>query len=619
MSVTGGDAGDDLTRVDREPPQFPSVTNEPHDQGWQAPPTHEALFSPPGGGPTQQPVPAPVRPATGSGSGSGWRWAIAGAATVLVLLVVGAVLVLARPQAGAPSAMAHYVPADAATYFELRLDLPGDQEQQLAEFMTHFPGFADQASFNEKLDESLAQLLRSSNSGLDWQADVQPWFDGGVGEFGSAAATDAGTPGDMVMAVGVSDRAKLEQVISVQVGQKPVDTQEYQGFEIRSLTPPGASESVSFVVTDDMLLIGPQLESLKAALDVHAGTKPGLAEDEFFTQQLGALHGDRLATVYFDSSQMLAAMSQQDSSMLPSGCLTTFAAGAGKYVGELRAEGDHMAMSVRSHGPSLEGMPAPVNRSTDLAAAMPADAVGYLEMRQVGTTIGSGLERLLACMNQQSAGDTTTPDVSALFQQLLGSSPSDYFDFIVDAGLAVTIDGQGAPGGGIVATVDDETVARQHVERLLGLVNAFGALGSGDVTTQQVDHNGVSVTVITLPVTTPDAAISSPEFSVAVANGRLYLGMGDFVVDALDRGAGDSLAASAAYQKAISAGPSENAGLVFVDFQRLRAAAEAGMTPDERASYETEAKPFLTPITTLSLISHVDGDITVSDGYLYVE
>ena len=114
------------------------------------------------------------------------RWLVAGLATVLVLALVGGVLVLAAPRAGAPSATAHYVPADTGMYAEIRLDLPGDQHDNLAAFMSHFPGFADQAAFQQKIDESLNSVLNSrSNGQLDWTNDVKPWFGGQIAVFGT--------------------------------------------------------------------------------------------------------------------------------------------------------------------------------------------------------------------------------------------------------------------------------------------------------------------------------------------------------------------------------------------------------------------------------------------------
>ena len=50
-------------------------------------------------------------------------------------------------------------------------------------------------------------------------------------------------------------------------------------------------------------------------------------------------------------------------------------------------------------------------------------------------------------------------------QALIGTAPEDYFDFLQDAGLAVT-SANDKVGVGFVATVDDENVARTRVERL---------------------------------------------------------------------------------------------------------------------------------------------------------
>ena len=64
-------------------------------------------------------------------------------------------------------AVSHYAPADAAMYEEIDLNMPGDQHDQLASFMSHFPGFADPSSFQQKLDDTLNQLLGVERLGLD--------------------------------------------------------------------------------------------------------------------------------------------------------------------------------------------------------------------------------------------------------------------------------------------------------------------------------------------------------------------------------------------------------------------------------------------------------------------
>ena len=70
-------------------------------------------------------------------------------------------------------------PADSVAYGELRLDLPGDQRQEVGEFLSKFPGFADQAALDTKLDEVLDRLVAEGTDGKQtYTQDIKPWFDG---------------------------------------------------------------------------------------------------------------------------------------------------------------------------------------------------------------------------------------------------------------------------------------------------------------------------------------------------------------------------------------------------------------------------------------------------------
>ena len=85
------------------------------------------------------------------------RWLAAGVLIAIVVGVTGlATLVLTSSQT--TSAVLGYVPTDSVAYGEVRLDLPGDQRQEVGEFLSKFPGFADQAALETKLDEVLDRL-----------------------------------------------------------------------------------------------------------------------------------------------------------------------------------------------------------------------------------------------------------------------------------------------------------------------------------------------------------------------------------------------------------------------------------------------------------------------------
>ncbi len=645
MTDDGAGMGDEPTRIEHEPPSFPSVSGS---GGAGSTPAGGPLFSAAG---TPDPAARPVQPSTSAvgapasgGLGSRVRWLVAGLATLLVLVVVGGVLALATPRAGAPSAIAHYVPADTAMYAEVRLDLPGDQHDNLATFMSHFPGFADQASFQQKLDETLNSVLGRTNAGLSWNDDVKPWFGGQIAVFGDLQAAQMSADGssladavasspDAVIALTVADSAKLQSTIDAQVGGAQVASTDYQGQEIKTLAQPGGTAvSVSYVITDDTLLVASNPDALKAALDVKAGKQPALADDSYFTQQLGALHSDRLATLYYDAgAQMAAAMPLASNSIVPAQCAQMMQDGASlKMVGELRAESDHLAFTVRSQLPSGDSAPPlPNNNQTTLAEAMPSNSVFYLEMRNVGGTAGWLIKNLLSCVSTMQGSGGPLPsalgglgnlgDPSQLFEQFLGVKPEGYLDFVDDAAVAVTVDGDKV-GGGLVATVDDEAVATQRMAKVIGLLNlvsGFGGASSAQITTADVDHNGTKVTEIHILSSEPGGQPLT--IQLAVANGRLYLGVDDFVTSALDRSSNDSLASNAHYQKAISSGPADNAGILYVDLNGLVSVAESNMQPAQKADFETNAKPFVDPLHSFVVINRIDGSIVISDGFLYVE
>ena len=649
MTVTGDGAGDEQSHVDRQPSAFPQVG----DSNPGTPSGTPALFSQarPSTAETSAIAtkPIPPAPAVDKRGSSRLRWIVGGSATLLVVATLGGVLFLAAPHAGAASATAHYAPADTGMYAEVRLDLPGDQRDNLATFMSHFPGFADQAAFQQKLDETLNTLLTDkSNGALDWNTDVKPWFGGQLAVFGdpdvsptptmcAAPCPDASTmsTSQSVIVFTVSDKSKLQSVIDSKAGSSQISSDTYQGQQINTIAQPaGMSRAVSYVITDDALLAAPNVDLLKQALDAKAGSKPALADDTFFTQQLATLHADRLGTFYVDAAKAVAAMPQLSDSPLSASCLQITQAMAGvKYVGELRAESDHLAFNIRGQMPTGDNVPpAPRNKQTTLAQSMPNDTTLYFEARNAGANLGWMIKNLLACSSAQSGGSGAIPsglDIlgggngDQIFEQFLGAKPEDFFDFLDDVALGVSYTNDKVSGG-IVATVDDQAVATQRVDKLVALlqmVGQFGGAQSGtQITTQNADHNGVKVTTVTVTaVAQPDGGAQPVTFQVATANNRLYLGLNDFVTGALDRQATDSLASSARYQKAISDAPADNSGILYIDVAGALAAYEDQLPADKKQDFESNKKPFLDPLSSFSVVSHIDGGMVVTNGFLFVE
>src|SRR5215210_4243468 len=130
-----GRPSDEETRIDPPPMTahgFPSVSRDTvedaHAERAQAP-----LFT---SADDDVPVVAtPVLVGTSEPAGR-WRWAAAAIATLVVVAMIGGFFLFLRPQAGTPSPTSKYAPADAEIFGEFRMDMPGDQGDQLAEFMS---------------------------------------------------------------------------------------------------------------------------------------------------------------------------------------------------------------------------------------------------------------------------------------------------------------------------------------------------------------------------------------------------------------------------------------------------------------------------------------------------
>ena len=623
MTNTGNDAADEATRVDREPPVFPSVSGTPGEPtGAPAKPAAGPLFSRAGGSPQSvaptagdQPL-LTTAPVVSSTWGSRWRWAIAGVATVAVVALIGAVFVLAGPRAGTPSTVARYAPADTVTYLEARLDLPGDQRDRLAALMSHFPGFADTASFEQKLHDTLNEMLHSSTTDLDWYADIEPWFGGQVGAFSSTVDPTPGTPPSMTIALTVKDRTRLDQLIEQRVSVTNATHEEYQGQTIWTITAGPESQRISFVVTDEVLLAGTRAEEVKVALDVRSDRATGLADDQFFLQQLGGLHPDRLATFYFDGRGVADSLAGHVPSQVASGISGLdwlVNASALRVLGEVRAEADHFALTTRTERPADANLPPlPANRTTTLAEAVPGDSLAYAEIRDVGQTIGFALDQLLAPQPSGSGG--LLVQLQGL-EQLLGTAPQDFFDFVGDVAISVGLSAE-APWAGLVATVDDEAIASARVDRLLATIRSFATFGGG-IEFSELQYGAAKLTVISFGGALQEWGAGT--LSVTVTDGRLLIGLGDYVRNALDQTRDGSLAARPQYQAALRAAGSANAGVVFVDIRGLRTALEGLIPPPVLQSYEQDQKPFLAPLSHLAVINTTEGSITVSHVFVYVE
>jgi hypothetical protein len=604
--------------TDKEPSSFNDLSSSPDESPTRV--EFKPLFSRPDPGASAPTAPSAAgQPMT---MNSRWRWAVVGVATVLVVGLLGAVFVLAQPRSGTPSTVARYAPANTAMYMEARLDLPGDQHNLIAQFMSHFPGFADQAAFDQKLDETLESMFESSATGVSWRDDINPWFGGEIGVFATSVSPAAGTPPSMtaVLTVKQGQRAALDSFLQGWTlsgvplpSEMPVASQgQYEGVVIYTMSVEG--ERLSVAPTDEVLLVSTRIEDVEAALDARADRTPGMADDTFFLQQLAALHADRLGMFYVDARGMADTLRQELSSQLPDASMLDWAfnAYAVRVLGEVRVEGDHLAVTTRAERRSSADLPPlPANRTTNLADLAPKDALVYAEVRDVGKRIGFAAESLLTPV--ASAGGAPL-DLSSL-QTLLGTSPQDFFDFIVDASVSVS-SSNGKFDFGLIASVDDNAIASARVDKLMALLRTLTQFGGG-VTFDEQQHGDAKITTIT--ISGPMGEASGLTLALSLTDGRLLIGTKDFVTAALDRTRDQSLAARPEYQAALQAGGTANAGVVFVDIAGARAAIEGLVPVDLLGSYDQDQQPFLEPLSHLAMVTTTDNGLAVNHVFLYVK
>lgn len=529
------------------------------------------------------------------------RWLVALFTTAFMLAATLGIVTFAQSTRFGAGDGPTFLPEGAVAYAELRLDLPGDQREQLIAFLGSFPGFADPAAFDTKLDETLDQMLGGDASPISWTEDIKPWFGGQV-MLGVPALPDLSVSMDSaeatalaVAALGVTDRAALDAAVAKLLGPMEDDvTTEVHG-DTTIFVVEDSGTLTALAPTDDLLLFGNDLEPVRAALDVLDGSSPSLADDAEYQAAMAVLPADRLGAFWIDSEQigdglaplLLAQLELQPQlgAMLPEiEALLELLPPA--VTGHIRVDADHL--TARIDALLADGASPSSVRATDLASKMPADTLVYLETRD----LGAGIRALVAQLKPALAADGDGAGLQQI-EALLGSGLEDYLDWVEDVAVGASL-GIAGPSVGIAATVLDEETANERITSLLTLIRLITATADPsplEISTQVVE--GVTVTTVTvvdgagmgdLPV--------QPQVSIALADGHLYLGLGDFAAQALTREPSDSLASAESFRTALGAVGEENAGMVFVDVAAGLGLAEQFMGSDDRERFEAQIKPY---------------------------
>jgi hypothetical protein len=553
------------------------------------------------------------------GRRSPWRWAIALVATVALIVSGSGLVVFAQSGAGESQGPV-FVPADAAIYLEARLDMPAGQGEALAQMLTAFPGFADTATFDLKVDELLSGLAAEmglERTEADLVGDVLTGEMGlAIGDLG-AAMMGADDPA-MLVGLAVADPALAAMLLESMAGDV--------GEEVYGDTTILSDLSTSAAIHDGWMLLSNDVAQVKMAIDVLDGTVASLAEDPGFSTSFARVPSGHLGAAYVDLQSFgslidLAGMAATGQTGLDLPVEDLSAMLPEDMVMYLAAEADRLNLEVFvTAGETTPSLPL---GESELAGLFPADTQLYLEAREVGASIEAALDGLVSTLATQRESAPTDDsmgglgdlsDIEALFGEespitsLLGVPLPEFLDFVADAGVGAGLTSDGL-WLGMAGEVTDEAVAADRISTLTSLVRLFGGdPAQSGVSLESEMVGDVEVTSIKLPLDEMLAESGLPisvgnSLSVAVSDGYLLLGLGDFVQSTLAGDAASSLGASAGYLDAVGE-DTANTGLMYMNVSSLLAALDpmlSMMLPEW-----AEIAPYATGVDRIILVGTAD-------------
>lgn len=556
---------------------------------------------------TQVPPPpsAPTSAVSASGGAGRGRWLIAFAvAGLAIALTIGAFALLGAP--ASPTAL-KYIPGDAAAVVEVRMDLPGDQLENLGDLLAHFPGFADQTTLADKLDEALSQLVAQGGDGsTDYKTDVKPWLNGPLfaGVFIPAGA-DISQEGSDETIISATTNGAVD--CAAAFDGKAVTHETYQGLDL-SLD---AEAGLACVIDGRQALVG-TTGQVKRALDTRAaGT--GMDRNARYTAARAALGGDRLATVYVNG-EALTGLAPTASDMPVPG-LDAFAGQVPDWImAGVRAESDALVIDTvaapvasSTAGPSL--LPMPAGHASTLAGIVPADSLLFVEVQGAGVAV----QNLFTQLGQ-------IPDAAQALQMLEGMGGAlELAGWIQDAGVTVTVK-DGKPEVAILLTGVDEASTTSRVSGIKSLL-ALMAMGGDGATISETTINGVAVTTATItdisalvpPGSVPGmedlSGVGPISFSIAGRGNTLLLTIGDTAMASiLSLAAGGSLADDATFKAAGTRGLANSPMTMYLAAGATVDLVKGYLSPSELEMFGTEAAPYLDPLDAVLITSSLGDD-----------
>lgn len=466
------------------------------------------------------------------------------ALTTLLALAGGAFLGYFLLFAGAADRAAPLVPANAAVYVNVYLQPSAGQQANLSGLIGRLPGFADEATLDDKVDQIVQNLL--SGVGIDYRTELKPW----VGDQVAAAAWfgDEETPVQRAVAiVDVKDAAAMESALA--------DLAEREGESFTEETHGGVAMHVgtttSYAVVAGMLVVSDTTDAVRAVIDTQAGGA-NLASRADFRAAIGRIPQDHLASAFVDVA-MLAAGGGATESI---GGFTTLAAALVADRDGLRLTGT--APMPPEAEPSSTGTAGVSSTASPLADWMPRDTIAEVVI--------VGLRGMLADAEEAASGTPQGQQLSDAMSTIrtlaafglgidLDADVLPLFDG--ETALALSALEDGGPRGQLLLRPKDFAAAAAALDRVAeALADAGGA--------RRVESTDAGdITVVTVP--------QLGEIAYATVDGVVILGLNveDVAAAAEARADGTTLGASEAYAAAFGGAGARAGNEAYADVGAL--------------------------------------------------
>lgn len=556
----------------------------------------------------------PVTPPGQRAQGGNYRWVIAGGVVLLVVALTALAFTLFTGQAPR-AAVLGYVPNDSIMYGEARLDLPGDQRQAVGQFLSKFPGFADQSIMESKIDEALDRIVGGATEGeANFSTDLKPWF-GGQLAFSLGALPDPnsaapeGIPEDarFLALLSVKDEAFARSWLDATLaeGGVAVTHETYNGADLSLTAGADQPAGAAAILGGKVMVLGDPI-SVRASVDT--GGTSQFADTPEVATAFDAVSGDHVGFVYVALRPLVEWSAQSGGEAFGMGgseFMTGLVPDWGAFA--LRVEGD--ALVMEAFAPTPDAAPVAESRRSQLLERVPGSTIAL----SISNDFGAGLMDTLELLKSNPETAEVAEGIEQAAEALGGTDEA--IGWIGDLGIVINRTDSGVDGGLLIAPTDT-TKATALFTSLRTLASLGGSMMG--ISVRDEPHAGTTITIVDLgdagdlagqlgvpPGTVaPDIPIEGQriELAYAILDDVVVLGADPgFVRRIVDTTTETSLAQNDRFEALLSR-VGDGSNLSYLDVAAVRELLEGFLVnanAEEAATYEQEVKPFLEPFDAL--------------------